>query len=610
MTNMLCARAASSSWLLRLLFSMATVVLSSTSPTLAFQRAMTIYSTSTRNLQPSLSPQQRPAHLFLTPAKSSTLLSMGYVRPEENEDSGSAIATTVKKGITPQIGDLVRYYDLYGGNVKGQELVGKITFLTKVGGSGYLAELTQLEDLGEGYFAEFSSTQRMRKKSDRDVSEVAPLMASYVRSEQAYKVPYDSTTGRVKVRQEQYDLDDWKGPAAAIVNQDVVQADGILYAELKAKLLKNAALTGLLGSVLVNILKGPEDAAIYFAGAVASVAYLFFLSIKTDTLASPDRKLGSNVSNLRFLMPVLVVVGVAVYNQMNLDTGAPAKDNPFDRMTSEQFGAAILGFLTYRIPLFLGQLQEALQSDKDGDAASLLPGSAGVALQLAKGDASQATSALDEDDLIPVLLISGPQATGRDELVQALLAADDRVVSPILVDKLSDGVTFERLNSRNEFLDVDQEERFGLTKDGILQAAATALVAADSSTTADDSAGEAAPSLSSQKKVVVVNADVALAQKLAASLSGSRLIGVWIGLDSVQEFERRIEAQIDQGLIPIEDEEDETVTRETVIRGRIKEIVKEIDFGLSSGIFEFTILNKDPAQSFKELKEAVGYCFK
>lgn len=504
---------------------------------------------------------------------------MGYIPPEQQQEdtSSSSSSTVANPRLTPNVGDIVRYYDLDGGKVQGQELVGKITFLTRTSSNNsFLAEITQLEDLGDGYFAEYSSTKRMSKKTDRDIRQLSPLRASFVRSEQAYKVPVEPN-GKVKVRQPTYDIEGWEGPQSASINTDIVEADGILYAQLKFKLLKNAAIAGLLGTVLTNILKGSEDSIIYLTGVMASLAYLYFLSVKTDTLASPDRKLGNNVANLRFLMPIIVIVGVALYNQ-SLGEANPLKDatNPFDRVTAEQFGAAVLGFLTYRIPLFLGQLQEALR----GEDTAVLPGSAGMVYQLAQTTAVLEPEITLKDALVPVLLISGPQATGRDELVAQLLQEDERLVSPRLVDRISDGATFDRLASRQEFLYSDS--RFGMTKDGILKAA-------------PDS-----------NKVVVVNADVNLAKKLSTSLSGARLIGVWIGLDSVQAFEQRIQAQIDQGEIEIQEED----TRESLVRARIKEIVKEIDYGLSSGIFEFTILNTDSAQSLKELKEAASYCFK
>ena len=228
--------------------------------------------------------------------------------PESAEASSRSLK---KKALTPKIGDVVRYSDPDGGKSDGESLVGKITFLTKASGQ-WLAEVTQLEDLGDGFVAEYSSRSRMSKKTDRWVTQLSPVVASFVRTEQAYKVPL-TKSGAIQVVQESYDLEDWEGPAAIPINEAVLQADGEDYQQLKLGLLKNAALTGLAATVVVDLLKGTEDAVIYFMGVLASLGYLFFLSIKTDTLASPDRKLGANVSNLRFVMPVLVIVGVALY---------------------------------------------------------------------------------------------------------------------------------------------------------------------------------------------------------------------------------------------------------------------------------------------------------
>ena len=104
--------------------------------------------------------------------------------------------------------------------------------------------------------------------------------------------------------------------------------------------------------------------------------------------------------------------------------------------------------------------------------------------------------------------------------------------------------------------------------------------------------------------MVVVDADVELAKKLQ-KMSGARLVGAWVGLNSVQEFEDRLKVQIDNGEIPIPEDE----TEQSVLRARIREIVQEIEFGISSGIFEFTILNENQAESLKQLREAANYCF-
>jgi len=140
---------------------------------------------------------------------------------------------------------------------------------------------------------------------------------------------------------------------------------------------------------------------------------------------------------------------------------------------------------------------------------------------------------------------------------------------------------FERLEQRDEFLSIDSSGRYGLTKDGILSAT-------ENSETA-----------------VVVDADVDLAKKLV-NVAGIRIIGVWVGLQSVQEFESRLQRQIENGEIAIPEDE----SKESILRARIKEIVKEIEFGIASGIFEFIVLNEDEERSLKQLQEAAVYCFK
>ena len=105
--------------------------------------------------------------------------------------------------------------------------------------------------------------------------------------------------------------------------------------------------------------------------------------------------------------------------------------------------------------------------------------------------------------------------------------------------------------------------------------------------------------------VVIVDADVALAKGLA-TIPKTRLIGVWVGLDSVAKFQSRLQEQVDCGIISIPEDE----TRESVVRAKIREIVRDIEYGIVSGVFEFTILNDDPEDSLKQLRTAAEYSFK
>lgn len=544
------------------------------------------------------STSARPCTVLYSSSSSS---SSGYVPPEKS--SGTSAAAPKKQPLLPKAGDLVRFYDLDGGNTQGQVLIGRISFIsTKIAQQpgakpSWTVELTELEDVGDGYYAEYGSRKRQWKRTTRDLADVSPVAASFVRSESAYKVPLSKDTKLPVVRAETYDLDQYEGPLAqpeSAINLEVVQADAVLYNELKGRLFRYCGLAGVAGTLIADLTQGTEFAVIYGAGFVASLVYLFLLSLKTDTLTGSQQGGGGfaqKISNLRFGMPVLVLLGVAVYNASLGDANPVGSSGNFlGTVTAQQFAAAVVGFLTYRLPLFAVQIQAAFESS-DGEQSGggvTLPGSAGLALQMVAQDSpvDTPTSAVASLETLPtVLLISGPQATGRSQLVEQLVANDERFVRPSMVDKVTDAATFERLEQRSELLTV-QEERYGLTASNLIASAKQAAEAASD-------------------KVVVVDADVALAKRIT-KVGGLRLVGVWVGLDSVGEFEQRLKASIEDGSIKIPEDE----TPESVVRARIKEIVKEIEYGLSSGIFEFTVLNQNADESVKQLQQAGSYCFK
>ena len=561
---------------------------------------------------PTTAKGNKACSLFASSPDSSSNTPKPYVPIKETWSNGKP-----KMALVPQIGDIVRYYDLDGGEQKGQVLVGKISYVfgSRAYG-GFSVELNELEDVGDGYFAEYSSALRSRKgrKTERRLEEVSPIAASFVGVEQAYKIPLDGDTKLPKPRQETYDIDEYEGPSFyANVDENVVERDGENYAALKSKLFRDVLLTGLVGTIVTNASYGAELAIIYFAGALASVLYLFLLSVKTDSVAvnSEDNTknlAGTPIANLRFGTPILVLVGVSLWNTQKMSSGLGEDEftmRMFDTVTQQQFAAVCLGFLTYRLPLFVGQVRDAFKAlDTEGsleDAGVQLPGSAGVAAKLlSRGTKIDGTEASLDEDLVTILLVSGPQATGRPELVQRLLESQNSdenklLVAPQRVSRNDDGATYERLEKRSEFLDVNESASSGLTADGILKAAV--------------GFSEDGKEISN-KNVVVVDASVELAKKLTtANLKGNtRLISIWIGLNSVKDFEARLEQDIASGVLTVPSDD----TKESFLRGKIKDIINEIDFGLGSGIFEFTVLNdaSDPDKSLKELKEAASYAFK
>ena len=547
--------------------------------------------------------------------------SSGYL-PSPDDERNVVAVSSQPPPLYPQAGDFVRFTDLDGGQQDGQVMVGRIRFIQKnVGGegSGWTLELVEMDDLGQGYYADYGSRQRWTKGSVyRDLRAVSPLSASFVRSENAYKIPTkvvgegDDQKRQLIVKAEQYTVEGYTGPfasASSSIDTAVVEADGVLYEALKGKLFRYAAIAGAIGAIVAEWTQGTELAAIYLAGVLSSLLYLLFLSFKTDTIGTEQSQFGKNISSLRFFMPVVVLVGVALYNaslgEANplvalqaqqqaavLDTAVSSSSSAalFQFVTPSQFAAAITGFLTYRLPLLLIQVEDAFAGDGNTEGDVVLPGSLGImasSLQQQQSSSLQdGQSATANDALTTVFLISGPQATGRDELVEQFVQeGQGKYVTPTLVDRIENGVTFEQLQARGELLKVD-DDRYGLTLQAIQTAATTKATDKDE-----------------DPPIVVVNANVPLVEKLAR-ISGLRLVGVWVGLSSVAEFEQRLNIMFEQGLLSVDDNER---TREETIRTKIREIVKEIEYGISCGIFEFTILNDNPEQSLKQLREAAKY---
>jgi hypothetical protein len=92
---------------------------------------------------------------------------MAYTPPKDAKKSKLSSPKLPK----PKIGKVVLYYDVDGGDAKGEVLVGKISLIQPIIGGGeddpgknkWLVEITTMEEAGDGYSAEHPS--RKRRKS-------------------------------------------------------------------------------------------------------------------------------------------------------------------------------------------------------------------------------------------------------------------------------------------------------------------------------------------------------------------------------------------------------------------------------------------------------------
>ena len=202
-----------------------------------------------------------------------------------------------------------------------------------------------------------------------------------------------------------------------------------------------------------------------------------------------------------------------------------------------------------------------------------------------EGDALAAVNA----GLSPVVVVSGPRATGKSTLVRRLVAEDERFAAPAWCTAKADesedasGVAaravgpgeYERLAAEGEFVHEFVSPAgvaYGLLADDLRAAAA-------------------------KGGACVLDADVDLT-KAVATVPDARLVGVWVSLDSLPAIEARLTvraAELGEG-------------PEWVERG-LRKAVEDIEYGVTCGVFEFTIINSDVESSMVELRNAARYAF-
>lgn len=80
------------------------------------------------------------------------------------------------------------------------------------------------------------------------------------------------------------------------------------------------------------------------------------------------------------------------------------------------------------------------------------------------------------------------------------------------------------------------------------------------------------------------------------------LIGVWVSLDSIEAIEERIRTTLISG------EVEEKPNLDADVRGLVRQAVEDIEFGVMSGVFDFTVINNDDVgESMDTLRRAVEF---
>lgn len=310
---------------------------------------------------------------------------LGYLAPElDPEFNKDASTRSLQLDLnatlpSPREGDIVRCAEAWGAGGKGWEdhKLARLRFLRYDGPrERWIADVTPLV---EGKSDKVFAVDKNAKSFFQDVAALQPVQAFFLRSENGYKVAMkrnSSTEVVLKAAAYRELARDFVPPALQKVDQAVLRQDMDTYAELKNRIIKTTLVFGAVGSIVCVPLFGFDVAIPYASGATAGGLYLYLLGKKIDGIGlgfsagnSSYSKLDNVASNLRLLVPVALMAGLAARNAAS--TGV--RVSGLSSLSRDQFLAAAAGFLTYRLAIFVSEIASEVRTE---DWLSMMPGSA------------------------------------------------------------------------------------------------------------------------------------------------------------------------------------------------------------------------------------------
>ena len=521
----------------------------------------------------------------------------------------------------PSVGDVVAF----AGEWPGESSAGQITSLQRRGDS-WIADVVTMEDQA-GNVWRAPSGYKKNKRRFLQVRDLVPLAATYVEEVDGYLIeredddddrdlkPLNGTAVGLVTLAEGYRDDfpeNYRPPTTPRLDPDQVEEAAVAYEELKKRLALDGALAGFVGAGLIGVvLQSVADSVAFAIGALASVAYVLLLGRAADKVGDPQKDL---MSSSRFAPPVLAFLTLAAYHYA-MD---PASIQPFSIVPRDEFAATAAGILSYRVPLLARGVGGELDAS---DVASLLPGSLGVAAKAIADEEEERLLSSEEDPAaVPVqdsiLVVCGPPGTGKTTLTKKLLAEDDRFVAPkwtLLTP--AQGATYDD----RPRLDVVQDEQLAT------KLAAEAPVLLDCPRSLYDPVTPepmmetfaAAPRWILRRsellnrpdgKIPVLDCDVETARQLEY-LAGSRLVGVWVSMDSEEAIQDRLSG-LELQRASTSDADDIVALVNKTVTTKLRPLIDDLEFGISSPMFDYTIItDHDFPTSYARLLRAANFAF-
>ena len=482
--------------------------------------------------------------------------------------------------VIPQVGDVVKMPSKWPGEWD----VGQVDFVQFIGArASYEVDLLPLTPIGEDLYR---LPGKRPSKESFDVGKLGRIAAEYVPERDAYRV---ATA----------DLEPLGGRKPE--NPDVTAVGLQEYADLKAELLREAALLGVAFTIAGNFVYGGDVGAAVGAGSVAGVVYLLLLQKETDKIDDKESmgKVVAAIVGGRLGVPAVLFAFLAA--KQVAATGGPLN---FGVLPKEQFGGAVVGFLTYKAPLFVRQIWKALTElsrNEDSQApltAGAMPtGSLGMAVRLAQSRIKSAEKKAEEEQTAAgkaaeaaknaagLVVLCGPSGVGKSTLIARLLQdapteygfSVSCTTRPPRAGEV-DGVdytflgddAFSGMIERGEFVEWAQVggQRYGTSVAGV-------------------------QAVSAGGKVCLLDLDVQGVQALTASTAGDDLqpYCIWVAPPSLDALRARLRGR------GTEDGDE--------IERRIQRATEEIEVSLTANYFDKIILNDDLEAAYSALRQAL-----
>ena len=516
---------------------------------------------------------QRPA-----PAPRAARLSMTLEPPQPDQVPLQQGPRVDARGFkVPNVGDLVKVPSKWPGEFD----VAIVDFVQQVPSRRAVeVDLLILKNVGDSLWR---VPGRKPATIRADIGKLGRLDYEYAREFDAYRI--DSSQLQPLVPKAPTDPD--------IVAQGIAEYDA-----LKARLLRESAIVGAVGTLAAYVALGADVSGTFAAGAATGIAYVFLLGIETDSIGSaePPPKAVALAASGRLALPALLMALLA--SQRSL---AGSGFVPFSSLSKEGFAAATLGFLSYKAPLLARQIARALKELESEDAQApvgaggMQGGGLGLALRMARDQQKrrankeeQAAAALmkKEAENPRQLLICGPSGVGKSTLVSRLIESRG--------DRFGFSVSTTTRPPRNGEVDgvsynfVGRAEFERKIDDGDF------LEWAEVGGNLYGTEISAVQKVYSQGRICVLDLDVRGVLSILERPDMNPL-SIWVAPPSFEAIRSRLQERGTESSDEIE--------------GRVARAREEIEFSLRSDCFDHVIVNDVLADAFSELDRIVDATF-